>query len=212
MSELEPRKPNHYFTAKPKAKAKIGVIRVYLRGKTFEFLTSSGVFSRKRVDLGTRLLIESMVLPDEGYVLDFGCGYGPVGIVAAALKPNLHVVMIDVNERAVRLARENAKRNSVKNVEIRRGYLYEPVENMEFNAILCNPPISAGMKIVQSIIADAPKHLTHKGLLEMVVRTKIGGKRIANLMRETFKNVRVHERKSGYRVLISEKIKTANSL
>jgi len=205
MSRPKPKRTNHYFVAKPKVKPKLGLIRVHLRGRPFEFITSSGVFSKKRVDLGTRLLIESMILPEDGCALDLGCGYGPVGIVAAALNPYLRVVMVDVNERAVRLARENAKRNSVTNVDVRRGFLYEPVENARFNAILCNPPVSAGMSVVQSIVVNAPKHLTEKGLLEMVVRTKIGGKRIAGMMNQTFGNVHTHERKSGYRVLISEK-------
>jgi 16S rRNA (guanine1207-N2)-methyltransferase len=59
------------------------------------------------VDLGTRLLIEAMILPETGYVLDMGCGYGAVGIAAAKFNPKLHVIMVDVNERAVRLARRN---------------------------------------------------------------------------------------------------------
>ena len=194
----------HYFSEKPKTKPKYGIIRVYLRGRYFEFLTSSGVFSPKRVDLGTRLLIESMLLPEEGCILDLGCGYGPVGIVAATLKPKLQVYMIDINERAIKLARENAKRNLVENVKIMQGFLYEPVKELKFNAILCNPPISAGMKTVKKIISEAPAHLKKNGMLEIVVRSKIGGKTIKKLMEENFGNVKVHARQSGYRVLISK--------
>ena len=75
--------------------------------KCFEFLTASSVFSKRRVDVGSRLLIESMVLPKTGCVLDIGCGYGAVGIAAAAFNPRLRVVMTDVNVRAVRLAKKN---------------------------------------------------------------------------------------------------------
>ncbi|RLI22788.1 hypothetical protein DRO54_00175 [Candidatus Bathyarchaeota archaeon] len=194
----------HYFSEKPQVKPKYGIIRVYLRDRYFEFLTCSGVFSPKKIDLGTRLLIESMILPDEGSVLDLGCGYGPVGIVAAALNPKLHVIMVDVNERAIMLARENAKRNFIKNIEVRKGYLYEPVKNLKFNAILCNPPISAGKETIRKIITEAPAHLTRNGLLEVVVRSKIGGKMVKEMMMETFGNVQVHARQSGYRVLISK--------
>ncbi|MDH5438899.1 MAG: methyltransferase, partial [Candidatus Bathyarchaeota archaeon] len=69
----------HYFVRRPESKLSLGVVSTYFRGKLFEFLTASGVFSRTRIDPGTRLLVESMVLPEKGLALDLGCGYGPVG-------------------------------------------------------------------------------------------------------------------------------------
>jgi len=196
---------NHYFTEKPKSKMSLGEIRINIKGKSFRFLTASGVFSKKRVDLGTCLLIESMVLPDEGYVLDIGCGYGAVGIAAAVFKPNLRVIMVDVNERAVWLANKNMEINHVRNAEVRKGFLYEPVMNLKFNCILLNPPVSAGMATVKAIIAEAPKYLTAKANFQMVVKSKIGGKRIQTFFKEVFGNVKVHARRSGYRVLLAEK-------
>ena len=196
---------DHYFTAFPRSKAKLGIIRTYLRGRPFEFLTASGVFSKKRVDLGTRLLIESMVLPEKGYVLDVGCGYGAVGIVAASSKPNLRVIMVDVNERAVWLAKQNIQRNGIDNVEVRRGFLYESVEDLTFNCVLSNPPVSAGSETVKAIIVDAPKHMANKAYFQMVVKSKIGGKRLKMLLEKAFGNAEILARKSGYRVFISEK-------
>jgi 16S rRNA (guanine1207-N2)-methyltransferase len=198
-------RPNHYFSAHPKSKARFGIIRTYLRGRPFEFLTASGVFSKKRVDLGTRLLIESMMLPEEGYVLDIGCGYGAVGIVAAAFNPNLRVIMADVNKRAVRLAKENIRINNVHNAEVRRGRLYEPAKDLAFNCILSNPPVSAGMETVRAIIAQAQDYMTNKAYFQIVVRSKIGGQKLRTLLEENFANVRILARKSGYRVLLSEK-------
>lgn len=195
----------HYYVKQPTSKPTLGFIRTHLRGCFFEFLTSSSVFSKRRVDLGTRLLIESMVLPDKGNVLDLGCGYGPVGVVAALSNPNLHVVMIDVNERAVRLTRENAKRNRADNVKVRCGFLYEPVKGMRFEAIFCNPPVSAGMKTVTLIVNNAPRHLRENGSFQIVVRTKIGGKRLSAELEQVFGNVKVLSRGSGYRVLLSKK-------
>jgi len=197
----------HYYVRRPKSKPSLGIVRTYFRGRLFEFLTASGVFSRTRIDPGTRLLVESMVLPEKGLVLDLGCGYGPVGIAVAAFNPSLQVVMTDVNERAVWLARENAKRNGVENVEVRQGFLYEPVGDMKFEVVLSNPPITAGMKTVLPIIAQAPQHLAEGGTLQIVVRSKVSGKRLTNIMNETFGNVDVLARKSGYRVLISKAIK-----
>ena len=196
---------DHYFSQRPGSKPRYGLIRVQLRGRFFEFLTASGVFSKKRVDLGTKLLVESMVLPKSGSVLDLGCGYGPVGVVAAVLNQRLRVFMVDVNERALRLARENAKRNNATNTEFGCGFLYEPVNSMRFDAVLSNPPVSAGMRVVLPIIEQAPSHLVDNGVLEVVVRSKVGGKRLVKVMGEAFGNVQVHARRSGYRVLLSKK-------
>ncbi len=196
----------HYYSAHPQSTPKIGLIKACLCGRQFEFVTASSVFSKKRVDPGTRLLIESMLLPDRGDALDIGCGYGAVGIAAAAQKPTLHVVMTDVNMRAVRLARENIGRNRVANAEVCFGCLYEPVEGSEFDVVLSNPPVSAGMDIVKAIITQAPKVMAPKATLQMVVRSKIGGKALPALFEAVFGNCRVLARQSGYRVLIAEKL------
>ena len=195
----------HYFAAYPESKARLGLIRTRLRGEPFEFLTASSVFSKKRVDLGTRLLIESMVLPEKDFVFDVGCGYGAVGIAAAAFNSNLRVVMVDVNARAVWLARQNVELNRVGNVEVRHGYLYEPVNDLTFNCILSNPPVSAGMDTVKTIILDAPKLMASKALFQMVVRSKIAGQRLPSVFEEAFGNVEILARKSGYRVLMAKK-------
>jgi len=199
------REPNHYFAAHPKSKLMLGIIHTYLREKPFEFLTAPGVFSKKRVDLGTRLLIESMVLPEEGHVLDVGCGYGAVGIAAGTFNPSLRVIMVDVNDRAVWLAKQNIEINNVGNAEVRRGYLYEPVIGLTFNCILSNPPVSAGMETVKAIVSLAPKFMVRKAPFQMVLKSKICGKRIQTILEEAFGNFAVLAKKSGYRVLFAQK-------
>ena len=205
MTGKRNQQQEHYFAALPKSKAKRGVIRTTLRGRPFEFLTNSSVFSKKRVDLGTRLLIEVASLPETGNVLDVGCGYGAVGISIAASNPRLHVVMTDVNVRAVRLARQNTKKNKVCNVEVRCGYLYEPTKDLTFNCVLSNPPVTAGMETVKAIITGAPQVMANKATFNMVIRSKIGPKRLPLVLNEAFGNCQVLARKSGYRVLIAEK-------
>jgi 16S rRNA G1207 methylase RsmC len=199
---------DHYFSEKPVVKPRYRLVQAYLRGKAFKFLTASGVFSKRRIDLGTKLLIESMILPESGLVLDIGCGYGAIGIVAASLNPKIHVVMVDVNERAVNLTRRNIGLNNVYNAEVRWGNLYEPVKDMVFNCILSNPPVSAGLATVKAIITEAPKHMAEKATLQMVLRSKIGGKRMQQIFQETFGNCTILARGSGYRVLMAEKITT----
>ncbi|MGA2310019.1 MAG: class I SAM-dependent methyltransferase [Candidatus Bathyarchaeia archaeon] len=195
----------HYFVANPKSRPRYGLIRTYLRGKPFEFLTASGVFSKQRVDLGTRLLIESMLLPKKGCALDIGCGYGAVGIGAAAFNPRLYVILVDVNARAVWLARQNVEKNIVSNAEVRRGCLYAPVKDLIFDCVLSNPPVSAGMETVKAMIVEAPRHMACGGVFQMVVKSKIGGKRLRTIFEEAFGNVEVLARESGYRVLLSRR-------
>jgi 16S rRNA (guanine1207-N2)-methyltransferase len=208
----ENKTTDHYFSSEPKSKERFGLVRANLCGRNFEFLTASSVFSKTKVDLGTRLLIESMVLPKTGTVLDIGCGYGVVGIVAAKLNPKLLVVMTDVNTRAVRLARKNLQANKTPNVEVRQGYLYEPVEGSMFNTILSNPPVSAGMDTVKAIVTQAPKAMADKATFQMVIRSKIGAKILPELFCETFGNCQVIARGSGFRVLMGQRIEAKNEV
>jgi 16S rRNA G1207 methylase RsmC len=201
---LKNRSTDHYFTGLPQSEERFGLVRTTLCGRSFEFLTASSVFSKRRVDLGTRLLIESMVLPREGCVLDIGCGYGAVGIVAASLNPKLRVVMTDVNMRAVRLARRNVELNKVESAEVRYGYFFEPVEDLVFNCVLSNPPISAGMETVKAIVKGAREVLADKGTFQMVIRSKVGSKALPAIFEETFGNVSVLARGSGFRVLLGQ--------
>jgi 16S rRNA (guanine1207-N2)-methyltransferase len=194
----------HYFTSAPKSEEKFGLVRTRLRGKPFEFLTSTSVFSKRKIDTGTRLLIEAMVLPEKGSVLDVGCGYGAVGIAAASFNPNLHVVLSDVNMRAVRLATKNIRLNKVPNAEAKYSHFYESVENMRFNVVLSNPPVSAGMETVTAIIKQAPAVMAQKASFQMVIRSKIGAKTLPDAFAEAFGNFRILARESGFRVLVGE--------
>jgi 16S rRNA G1207 methylase RsmC len=204
MSKKKDKDAEHYFSSAPKCDDRFGIVKTFLRNKNLEFLTSSSVFSKRRIDLGTRVLIEAMILPTSGSVLDIGCGYGVVGITAAKVNPSLHVVMTDVNMRAVRLARQNVKSNKVANADVRYGYLYEPVEGLRFNCVLSNPPVSAGMDIVKAIVLGAPSVLEPCGSFQMVIRSKIGVKALPDTFCEAFGNCNVLARESGYRVLIGK--------
>ena len=175
----------------------------YLRGVTVEFYTSAGVFSPEGVDEGTRLLVESAVVPEEGVVLDLGAGYGVIGITLAKAYPGLRAVLVEVNPRAAELARLNARLNRVEDrVRVLVGSLYEPVRGERFDAILSNPPLAAGMETVLGIVRGAPGHLRPGGSLQMVLRK--GAERVRREMMEHFSSVRVLARKKGYTVLYAE--------
>jgi 16S rRNA (guanine1207-N2)-methyltransferase len=200
----DPKRVEHYFSSTPQSHERFGLVRTSLCGKPFEFLTASSVFSKRKVDCGTRLLIESMILPQTGYVLDIGCGYGVVGISIAKFNPKIRVVMTDVNARAVRLAKKNLALNRVSNAEVLYGFFYEPVEDLKFNGVLSNPPVSAGMETVKAIVTGAPKVMAPKASFQMVIRSKIGSKILPALFAETFGNCSIVARESGFRVLMGK--------
>jgi len=145
-----------------------------------------------------------MQLPEKGTVLDIGCGYGAVGIVAAKINANLQVYMTDINTRAISLTKKNIEKNNITNAKTQCGHLYEPVKTLKFNCILSNPPISAGMEIVKNIITEAPKNMHSEATFEMVVRSKIGTKIFPEIFTNTFGNYTIIARESGFRVLLGK--------
>jgi 16S rRNA G1207 methylase RsmC len=203
-NKKEPAVIDHYFSSSPQTETKYGLVRAKFFGKNFEFITASSVFSKRRIDTGTQLLIESMILPETGIVLDIGCGYGAVGITAAAFKSELQVYLSDINNRAASLAKRNVERNRVFNAHVKCGHLYEPVADLKFDCILSNPPVSAGMETVKAIITGATKIMRPEAVFEMVIRSKIGAKMFPALFIETFGNCTIISRESGFRVLLGK--------
>ena len=195
--------PEQYFTAKPQSRRRPESVSAVLHGRTFVFATDTGVFSRGAIDRGTELLALALRLGPGDHVLDLGCGYGVLGIVASSLAPNGRVVMTDVNERAVELARRNVHTNAVPHVDVRLGAFYEPVKGERFDAIVTNPPIRAGKEVVFRIVDEAPSHLRPNGSLWMVARTKQGAKSIEARIAAAFGGSETVDRGSGFRVLRS---------
>lgn len=201
----------HYYSKQPQTKNVMGTISCTLRNHAFTFTTGSGVFSKKGIDYGSRLLIESFVLPNvEGSLLDLGCGYGPVGITLAKTFPARSIVMVDVNERAVSLAQQNAKQNDVSNVRIFASDGYENVTEEGFAAIITNPPIRAGKKTVYTFLEDSVVHLNNGGELWVVVQKKQGAPSMIAHLRTLFDQVDLVKRKKGYYVVRSVKGKGNN--
>ena len=193
----------HYYSTQQKSPLKIKKINQKIRKQEFEFYTASGVFSKEKIDKGTLILAENMIIEKNNKVLDLGCGVGILGIVAVKLF-NADVVMSDVNKRAVMLAKMNAKLNNVK-AKIYQGNLYEKIKNNDFDVVLSNPPQTAGKEICFKLIEQSNEHLKNNGNLQLVARHNKGGKTLSKKMEEVFGNVRVIAKKSGYWVYVSKK-------
>jgi len=170
-----------------------------------KFVTASGVFSPRRVDLGTLTLIKYMQIKPGENVLDFGCGYGAIGIMAAKTCNKCNIVMVDINERAVAAAKQNIYLNNIKNAKAKQSFFYSGLKDEFFDVILLNPPMSAGLDVCYKIIEGAKEHLVTGGNLQVVSRHRKGGERIMQKMEEIFGNVEVVAKKSGYRIYLSRK-------
>lgn len=191
----------HYYTERPSAAHEETSFDATLRGMAFRFVTDAAVFSRERVDFGSLLLIEAMQIGQGDTVLDLGCGYGPIGTVAARLAPKGYIYMVDVNERAAELARRNLAANGIANAEVRVGDGLAPVAGMAFDTILTNPPIRAGKATVYRLLEEACAALKPGGSLWVVVQNKQGAPSMKRKLEELFGNVTDVARRAGYRVL-----------
>ncbi len=193
----------HYYSEKQQSPLRITKIKDVLLGREFEFYTANAVFSPKRIDKGSRLLIENAVIKKDALVLDLGCGYGPVGIAIALYHKPSMVVMSDVNRRALMLAKKNSDIHGAKNIKIVFSDGFKKLSDYCFDTVLLNPPQHAGKKLCNELIEDSLHYLKKKGTLQLVARHNKGGSQFEKKMKEVFGNCKALVKKSGYRVYSS---------
>lgn len=193
---------DHYYSSNPSATSKPQNISFTLKGNELRFKSDSGVFSKNEVDFGSRLLIETFQFPAiEGDLLDIGCGYGPIGLALAKCAQTRNVDMIDVNERALELAKENAIVNSIDNVSIFKSDLFESVREKRYAAILSNPPIRAGKKVVHHILEESYRFLEAKGELWIVIQKKQGAPSAIAKLQSLFDETEIVKKDKGYYII-----------
>ena len=191
-----------YYEKNPTAAHDIHELRVSLLDTPFVFLTDAGVFSKKMVDYGSRVLLDALVLESGKTLLDVGCGYGPLGLTLGKVF-GVEPTLIDINSRAVELAEKNAEKNGVA-AKIFQSDLYEKV-NEQYDYIVSNPPIRAGKAVVHEVIQGAFWHLKAGGRLTIVIQKKQGAPSAKTKMEEVFGNCTIIKKDKGYYILESEK-------
>jgi 16S rRNA (guanine1207-N2)-methyltransferase len=194
----------HYYSEKQDSKLNLKKIRIRVKSLDFELYSASGVFSKEKLDKGTEVLIKNCILNREWEVLDLGCGTGVVGISVKLLYPNTKVLMSDINERAIMLSKKNIEKLKLENIDAIKSDIFSNIKK-EFDAILVNPPQTAGKEVCFKIIEESLTHLKKKGLLQLVARHKKGGVSLKEKMLFVFGNVREAAKEAGYRIYVSEK-------
>ena len=191
----------HYFTrnnddlaSEPK------IIQAKIMGELFKFKTDNGVFSKDFLDYATKILLENMSLPEvDGDILDVGCGYGPIGIYLAK-KSGKKAYMLDVNLRALELAKANVETNKIEGIVLESDCL-EAVLDQKFSCVFTNPPIRAGKEIIYKIFTQSHMVLVENGELWVVIQQKHGAPSAIKKLEEIFQKVEVIYKKKGFFVI-----------
>jgi 16S rRNA (guanine1207-N2)-methyltransferase len=194
---------NHYFTNDETLDHDEKTISETFEGVSFSFATDAGVFSKDKLDDGSRLLLESVVVKEcDRILIDMGCGYGPIGLILAKINPQLHCFLYDINRRAIALAQKNQVTNGISNVDIVTSNLFEKV-SVKADIIVTNPPIRAGKKVVFKLYEDAREHLLECGVFYVVIRKKQGAPSSLDYLKTLFEDVSVINKRKGYWIIRS---------
>ena len=195
----------HYYTNNPTSKSEERLITYKIKDKLLRFISDNGVFSKGHIDIATNFMLNILLNEDiKGKVLDLGCGYGAIGITLSKFF-DIKLTMLDINERALNLARKNCKQNKIENVAIIESDGMEKVKE-KFNIIITNPPIRAGKAVIYKMYEDAYNHLEDGGCFYLVINKKHGAPSTKEYLTTFFGNCEILDKKSGFNVMKCVKI------
>ena len=198
----------HYFTADPGVPFRRVPVHASVWGSDLTLTSGSGVFSQGRLDIGTSVLFRETSPPADGKVfLDLGCGYGVVAAALAVARPDAEVWAVDVNERAVLLARENAAALGVEE-RLHAVTAEEVPVDLRFDQVWSNPPIRIGKRALHALLLTWLPRLAPGGRAVMVVGRNLGADSLQRWLTEQGYPTRRIASAKGFRVLES---RTADS-
>jgi 16S rRNA G1207 methylase RsmC len=190
----------HYFSERPETASRPGSVDLVLPDLHLRLETDRGVFSPDRVDLGTRVLLESVPPPpQEGDLLDLGCGYGPVALTMASRAPGATVWAVDVNRRSVELTARNAQAAAL--YKVRPVHVDEVPDDVKFQAIWSNPAIRIGKPALHEMLTRWLTRLTPDGVAYLVVQKHLGSDSLQRWLGEQGWQVSREASRAAYRIL-----------
>ena len=159
---------NQYFDNNNNLESNMQENKVKVLDTEFYMYTDNGVFNKKGLDFGTRVLLENLDIENKNSFLDVGCGCGPIGMYILLNKPDSVVDMIDVNNRAIKLTKMGLKKNHIS------GEVFNSDVEGRYDMIITNPPIHAGKQKIYKIVREAKSHLNKDGEVWIVIRKDQG--------------------------------------
>lgn len=195
---------SQYFDNDKNIKSERKIIKFNFDNKVFSIYSDNGVFSKDRFDYGTRVLLNSVDIDKlSGNVLDLGCGLGVVGIILGTFNKGINIDMVDINERAIDLTKNNLVLNNVKaNVFV--SDIYSNIDN-KYDFIITNPPIRAGKNVIRGFLLGSYDYLKDDGILYFVMRKDHGVKSMIKELSVKFNTSIVNKDKGFYVVLCTKK-------
>ena len=190
---------DHYFTPDPTSPSTPTTHQVQVRKLQLTLAGDRGVFNHGELDWGTRVLIENAQVPTGGVLLDLGCGGGAIAVALAKLRPNAEVWAVDVNERAIEVARRTVKLNELSNVRVVT--VGDVPADLQFDAIWSNPPIRIGKDELHRLLREWLARLTPQGCADLVVHKNLGSDSLAKWLAAEGYVVQRQASKQGYRIL-----------
>ena len=190
---------SQYFDNDKNIKSERKIIKFNFDNKVFSIYSDNGVFSKDRFDYGTRVLLNSVDIDKlSGNVLDLGCGLGVVGIILGTFNKGINIDMVDINERAIDLAKNNLVLNNVKaNVFV--SDIYSNIDN-KYDFIITNPPIRAGKEVVRKFLLGGYDYLNDNGILYFVMRKDHGVKSMIKELENKY-NVTIINKDKGFYIV-----------
>jgi 16S rRNA (guanine1207-N2)-methyltransferase len=192
---------DQYFSAEPSSTDVRRIVSARIWGREYEFATSSGVFSRDRLDLGTSVLLREVEPPvAAGNYLDLGCGYGPIGCAIATECPEAQVWGVDVNRRALELTAENATRLKVAE-RVHVSLPEDVAPDLRFDQIWSNPAIRIGKPELHKMLLSWLPRLAPDGVGWLVVGKNLGADSLQRWLVDRGFACDRHASAKGFRVL-----------
>jgi len=148
------------------------VFTAKLRGRQFTFHSTWGLFSPRRIDDGSYLLLEHIEVGEADVTIEIGCGYGAIGVPVAAMCPAGHVHMIDKDYVALEFAAKNAELSGLGNCSIYPSNAFSAVPpDIRFDNVVANLPAKVGKELLAIILHDARARLRPGGQICVVTVT-----------------------------------------
>ena len=144
------------------------VFNATLHGLSLTFSSTWGLFSPKKIDEGTSLLLKHIPISDGQATLDLGCGYGAIGLFIAKASPNGVVHMVDKDYIAVEFATKNATANKLRNCHAYLSNAFSEVKDVRFHNVVSNLPAKAGKEMLYIMFSGAREHLLPGGQIVVV--------------------------------------------